>query len=134
MNVNFVKYLAVLLDAGPEIKDQIQENYDFLMDIKNRMFSEDQDETSATSVRTSDQWCNGYPAVASICEKAGPPRVASGESRAAGFLTDLINGFTRENLNEAIELVLALKKFFGLGCEETSQNDGAADDLVDGQA
>ena len=130
MNLFFIKYLAVLLDAGPEIKDQIQENYDFLMDIKNRMFNEDQDETTTSSIRTADQWCTGYPAVASICEKAAPPRVASGESRASGFLTDLIDGFSRDNLNEAIELLLALKKFFGLGSEETNENEGVDDEQI----
>jgi len=129
MNLFFVKYLAVLLDAGPEIKDQIQENYDFLVDIKNRMFAED-GQTGAASVKTNEQWLAEYPCVATTCDKAGPPRVASGESRAAGFLTDLIGGFSPKNLDEAIELILALKKFFGLGCEESDQNEDADDGVV----
>ena len=94
------------------------------------MFAED-GQTGAASVRTNDQWLAEYPAVAATCEKAGPPRVASGESRAAGFFSDLIDGFSRDNLNEAIELLLALKKFFGLGCEETSENEAVDGEQID---
>lgn len=129
VNLFFVKYLAVLLDAGPEIKEQIQENYDFLMEIKDRMLNED-GQTGTSSVKTNEQWLAEYPCVAAVCENAGPPRVASGESRAAGFFSDLIGNFDIDNLQKAIELILALKEFFGDGSEENDQNQGVGDGLV----
>ena len=107
----FIRYMAVLLDAGPAIKEQIIENYNFLMELYAEMTA-DAAETRAIGCVTPAQFAEKFPQVASLCEKATPVRTEASTREIFGFLKRMIEDFDIEKLLKAIEMIKQLAAYF----------------------